>query len=159
MQRSRLCVHSFIRSRCVQRIRGRSIYSGAATDTRSSLMLRPGRELEFISNCGREIRFARGGIARIYVIIGGRSETGQIRAFISARATSVVISQVGMLASRAGSRRDVLDTSMVGSTNWIRDSTEKEIFEIFGRSRVRTSFRTSLEIVFDVLTHFHCTFH
>jgi len=86
MQRSRLCVHSFIRSRCVQRIRGRSIYSGAATDTRSSLMLRPGRELEFISNCGREIRFARGGIARIYVIIGGRSETGRIRAFISARA-------------------------------------------------------------------------
>lgn len=44
-------------------------------------MLRPGREPEFVSNCGREIRFARRHCANTRVIIGARSETDRIRGF------------------------------------------------------------------------------
>lgn len=107
---------SYVRSPAVriQRIRGRSIYSGAPlTDTRPSLMLRPGRELEFVSiNCGREIRFAwrHYTAARIHVIIGGQSETGRIGAFISARARDTRRASSHRRVCRpARSRRDVLD--------------------------------------------------
>lgn len=50
-------------------------------------MLRPGREPGFVSNCGREIRFA---LRENTVIIGGRSD-GSFYKRARARATPVVV--------------------------------------------------------------------